>query len=528
MPVASARAVHLQGTIGHRVEIQVDLSPGVPGTQVVGRADPSLSEARDRVRMAVTNSHLPWPATRRITVLLTPADLPKGGCHHDLAIAMALLAADGQVRPVTLEGTLFLGELTFTGALRPVPGVLPLVLAGREHGARRVVLPEPQAAEARLVDGVEVLGVRSLAQVVALVKGVEVPEAEPVAEGDSTRLLAWRGQDQREEVDLADVEGIPDARYALEVSAAGGHHLLLQGPPGSGKTTLAERISSILPDLAPDEALELTALHSLAGVLDPGQGLLRRPPYAAPHHDASRASLLGGGTGRVRPGEISRSHTGVLFLDEFPLLRADVVEALREPLESGQVTLARGEETLCFPARSIVVLAANPCPCGHWTSDPGANRCTCSETARRGYRRKLAGPVADRVDIVRHVLPRGPRDARMPWEETESSAVVAARVAAARERQLRRYADRGWRLNAHAPGPVLAREWPLPPECRSLLDAEVHAGRLSQRGAVRVHRLAWTVADLAEAPAPTSDHLATALRLRTGEPLVMSQVHRAG
>ena len=252
-----------------------------------------------------------------------------------------------------------------------MPGVLPMVMAAAARGITRVFVPEPQAREAAMVPGMAVLGMRSLAQVVAELRGDEVPEAPPVAPMSGSRLLSWRGQERMEEVDLADLLGMADARYAVEVAAAGGHHLMLSGPKGAGKTTLAERIPGILPDLTAAESLELTAIHSLAGALEPGDDLLTRPPFSAPHHDASKASLIGGGTGRVRPGEISRAHCGVLFLDEFPLFRTDVIEALRQPLESGEITIARGDESATFPARGMVVLACNPCPCGDYSDDHG-------------------------------------------------------------------------------------------------------------------------------------------------------------
>ncbi len=526
MPVATARAVSLQGAVGHLIEVQVDVSPGLIRTVLVGRPDASLSEARDRCRMAVTNSGLDkpfaWPATRRVTILLSPSDLPKSGTHFDLAIAVAVLGASDQLPRSSLEGTGFVGELTLEGGLRTVPGVLPMVLTAASHGLRRMFVPEPQAREAALVPGVEILGMRSLAQVVAQLREVPVPEAPAVAAVSASPLLAWRGQDRAAQLDFSDVLGIHDARFAVEVAAAGGHPLQLSGPKGAGKTTLAERIPSIMPDLSYEEALEILAIHSLAGTLGPEAELPRRPPFFAPHHSASRTSLLGGGSGRVRPGEISRAHCGVLFLDEFPLFNADVIEALRQPLESGEVTIARGEETATFPARGLVVLASNPCPCGDFHPAARENRCTCTEVKRREYRRKITGPLADRIDIVRHVLPVQAHELSDPMAEPETSAIVRHRVEEARATQARRFAGRGWRLNSHAPGPDLRAEWPVTEAALALLEAEIYAGRLSRRGGTRVHRLAWTVADLAGVARPDLPEVDTALRLRTGAPLSMA------
>lgn len=525
--LATAHTVALQGSTGHVIEVQVDISPGLVGATIVGRPDASLHEARDRVRMAVTHAAPPWPSTRRVTILLAPADLPKRGTHFDLAIAMGVKAADEGVPVASLADTIFIGELTLAGGLRPVSGLLPMVMAAASAGFGRVFVPEPQAREAAMVPGLEVYGVRSLAQVVAQLRGDEVPVADPVAPSSSTRLLSWRGEDRHEQLDLSDLVGLLDAKYAVEVAAAGGHHMLLSGPKGSGKTSLAERIPTVLPDLTPAEALELMAVHSLAGTLDPADGLFVRPPFYAPHHDASRASLLGGGTGRVRPGELSRAHCGVLFLDEFPLFRADVIEGLRQPLESGEIRVARGEEAATFPARGMVVLAANPCPCGEYRPDQAANKCDCREVSRREYRKKVSGPIADRIDIVRFV-PAGGRLDGDRFEVRETSAVVRERVRAARDRQARRYTGLGWRLNSQVPGHTLRERWPLPEALRARLDDEVHHGRLSRRGATRVHRLAMTVADLSGAAAPGPDEFDTALRLRTGEPLVLGAVGRAG
>ncbi|HEX4976461.1 MAG TPA: YifB family Mg chelatase-like AAA ATPase [Nocardioides sp.] len=523
MGVAAACTIALDGMSGHLVDVQVDLSAGLVSTALVGRPDPSVTEARDRCRAAITNSGYEWPATRRVTILLSPADLPKRGSHFDLAIAVAVLGASGGFPVPRLAGSVFLGELTLDGRLRPVPGVLPMTTSAVAHGARRVVVPEPQAAEAKLVPGVEVVGVRSLGQVVAVLRGEPVPQAPAVAAPSQGPLLTWRGEQRLEDVDLADVVGMRDPRYALEVAAAGGHHLLLSGPKGAGKTTLAERLPGLLPDLDAEAAVELTAIRSLCGE-DPVRVGGLRPPFRAPHHSASRASVLGGGTGRARPGEVSRAHHGVLFLDELPHFRSDIVEALREPLESREVTIARGQECATFPARCLVVVAANPCPCGNFHPSPLQSQCTCTEVARRHYRRKLGGPVMDRIDIVRHVEPVAPHEARDPFGSPEPTEVVAARVARARERQRHRLSGTSWRLNSEVPDAALRERWPLDSDGHALLDDQVYTGRLTRRGATRVHRLAWTVADLRGAARPGPEELDTALRLRTGEPLMLEQL----
>jgi magnesium chelatase family protein len=525
--VATARTISLHGATGHLIDVQADVSHGVVKTSLVGRPDASINEARDRCRAAVTNSGFKWPTTRRVTILLSPADLPKRGPHFDLAIAVATLAASGTFPASALDGIVFVGELTLDGRLRSVPGVLPMTMAADARGIRCVVVPESQVDEAMLVSGVTVLGLRSLGQVVAQLRGAEVPEAPPVEPLANGPLLSWRGEERTRDLDMVDVLGMVDARYALEVAAAGGHHLMLSGPKGAGKTTLAERIPGLLPDLSVEESLELTAIYSLAGGLPQGLQRLTRPPFRAPHHSASRASLLGGGTGRVRPGEVSRSHTGALFLDEFPLFNADIIEALRQPLESGEITIARGEESATFPARAMFVIACNPCPCGDYHPHNRDNRCTCTEVKRRDYRKRLSGPIVDRIDITRHIEPVRPHEMYDPLAQPECSAAIRARVTAARRRQADRYDGTPWRLNADVPGPTLRGRWPLTDEASRRLDEQVYAGRLTRRGSTRVHRLAWTVADLHRSDRPGVVELDVALRLRTGDPLALESLDRA-
>ncbi len=529
--VATTHTVSLQGAVGHVVDVQVDLSDGIPTTSLVGRPDTSINEARDRCRSAIVNSGLRWPVGRRITVLLSPADLPKRGPHFDLGIAVAVLATDPRFPAEVLRRTAMIGELTLDGRVRCVPGVLPMTMAAAARGIETVYVPEPQAEEAAMVPGMTVVGIRSLRQVVALLTGDEVPEAPPVEPMTGAPLLSWRGEERLEDLDMSDVVGMADTRYALEVAAAGGHHLMLTGPKGAGKTTLAERLPGLLPDLDDAESLELTAVHSLCGALPPGASRLTRPPFRAPHHSASRTGILGGGSGRVRPGEVSKAHLGVLFLDEFPLFPTDVVEALREPLEAGEISISRGDEDATYPARTMFVFACNPCRCGEYHPFSRDHRCTCSEVKRREYRRKISGPIADRIDITRFVEPLNP-DVReresLPFDRPEPSAPIRARVTAARELQRARYDGLPWRLNVHAPGPLLRERWPLTDAAMVRLEAEVHAGRLTRRGAVRVHRVAWSVADLASVDRPGPDELDVALRLRSAAPLLLASLPAPG
>jgi len=510
MALARTRSVSIEGIRGHVVEVEADIASGLPGTALVGSVDGSLSEARDRCRAAVVNTGRTWPS-RRVTIALSPASLPKTGAHYDLAIALAVLAAGGQVPAEPLAEAVLLGELALDGRLRAVPGVLPATLGAARAGLTRVLVPEANAAEAAQVDSVQVVGVRSLGHVIALLTGEEVPDDPPVEPLWRDSDLVWRGDDRTAGLDLVDVLGQEDARFAVEVAAAGGHHLMLSGPPGAGKTMLAERLPGLLPDLDAEQRLEVSAVHSVAGVLAADNPLVIRPPFVDPHHSASMASIVGGGSRVIRPGAVSLAHHGVLFMDEAPQFNAGVLESLRQSLESGQVGIIRAGARALFPARFQLLLAMNPCPCGQ----PGP-ACSCVPVAKRRYAARLSGPIRDRVDIVRHVEAVSRSQVLDQLARPESTAVVAARVAEARDRQRERLAGTPWRRNADVPGAELRRRWPLPSQVSAGFDDGKTRGRVSARGMDRVLRIAWTLADLDRRDRPDLDHLRLAARLRDG------------
>ena len=507
MSVARTRAVALLGVDGALVEIEADMGAGLPAFVIIGLPDTSLGEARDRVRSAATNSGCALPA-RKLTVNLSPASLPKQGSSFDLGIAIAALAAAEIVPADSVEHVVHFGELGLDGRLRPVDGVLPAVLGARRAGASIVMVPTDNADEASLVPGVRVVAVPSLREA-AIWHGASL-ESEPVEAITRSRSAPPHAPD---ELDLADVLGNVDAVESLVVAAAGGHHLLMVGPPGAGKSMLAARLPGLLPDLDADSALEVASIRSLAGVAVTGD-LDRRPPFEAPHHTCSAAALVGGGSGVIRPGAASRATRGVLFLDEAPEFQQSVLDCLRQPLESGETVVHRSRAVARFPARFQLVAAANPCPCGQYGSRD--SDCSCSPHQRRRYLGKLSGPLVDRIDLQLRVARISSSQFRASSDTLSTTTRQARdRVDRARGHAARRLDGTPWRLSGEMPG-----TWLRDPENRLAVvdsqpaDRALETGALTMRGYDRVLRVAWTLADLDDEPAPVRRHVVRALSMR--------------
>lgn len=501
MALATVRSIALVGVEGHVIEVEAHLAQGLPATVIVGLPDAAVSEARDRVRAAVINSGEVWPPNR-ITLGLSPASLPKHGSGFDLAVAAAVLCAAGALPAEPFADAVVLGELGLDGRVRPVRGVLPALLAARRAGVSRAMVPAANVAEACLVPDIVAVGVGSLRELAAILRG-EAPE--PVAVPAPADVVPST-------LDLADVAGQDLGRLAIEVAAAGGHHLFLLGPPGAGKTMLAERLPGLLPELDADTAIEVTAVHSVAGVLPSGAGLVRWAPYQAPHHSASTAALVGGGSGLAKPGAVSLAHRGVLFLDEAPEFATGVLDALRQPLERGEVVLARSGGITRYPSAVQLVLAANPCPC----ASPVPDGCQCTPTARRRYAGKLSGPLVDRVDLRVELPPVRGAALLADAQVGESTEVVRARVSKARARATSRWSAHGWRTNAEIPATALRGEGRLPRSATALADRAVETGAITARGYHRILRVAWTLSDLAGHEVPGVDEVDLAVGLRTG------------
>ena len=529
MTIGRARSVSLLGLNGISVDVEADVTSGLPAIRLVGLADRAVNEAIDRVRSAVANSGLAFPS-QRLTISLSPAALPKSGSAFDLPIAIACLAAIGVVPPAPREGTVFIGELALDGRLRPTAGILPSVLAARQLGAVRVVVPAANADEARLVSGITVVGVASLREAaVSCGAELELLDVEPlrhaVGRGDgaagssgATGLSGSGSQTPASQeppsLDLADIIGLDSAIEALIVAATGGHNIFMVGPPGAGKTMLASRLPGILPPLDEEHALEVATIRSLVEGSRREVKLATTPPFQAPHHSLSAAGMVGGGPGIVRPGVATQAHRGVLFLDEAPEFATNVLDSLRQPLESGLIALQRAAFSVDFPSDFQLVLAANPCPCGQ-SSASNDVKCTCTSVQRLRYLSRLSGPLMDRVDI--HLtVPRATTVIRDELTRVTTTADARSRVQAARDIALSRW---GGLCNARVAGTQLrGAGYRLPRAVTSAIDESLQRGGITLRGYDRALRLAWSLADLDGTTTPNADHIGRALYLRKGIP----------
>lgn len=519
--IGSSLSIGLTGIQAYLLTMQTSIHAGLPQFAIIGLPDTALQEARERVRSAVTATGLPWPSAR-ITVNLSPASVPKTGSGHDLAITLSILAAQGLVPSTLIEHVVALGELNLDGRVLPIPGILPMLLFAKTHHITHALVPAANLAEARLVPEIRAIGIEHLRDLIDLLRigsaSVQrrntldqlcdqylkrTVHSQPTLSGDNTDMHS------QIQGDMVDVIGQTQAKHALVIAAAGGHHMMMVGPPGTGKSMLASRFSTILPPLNTQQQLEVASIRSLAGTLKQF-GISNIPPFEAPHHTASAAALVGGGAGIARPGAVTRAHHGVLFLDEAPEFQPRVLQTIREPLETGQITVARAKMSTTFPARIQLILAANPCPCGYdWGN---GRRCSCSPREKSRYFNRLSGPILDRIDIQIEV-PQESVFVPNPDQLQESSHILRERVCEARNRAQYRYRELGWSCNSQASGQWL-REYTPRHALLPIIEA-LDQERVSLRGADRALRLAWTIADLRHADKPTIDDIAAGLALRT-------------
>jgi len=503
--LAKVSSAALSGIDAYEVQLEVDLArQGIPAFTMVGLAEGAVRESKERVFSALKNSGFRLPPSR-ITVNLAPADIRKEGSAFDLPLALGLLAGTGAVPADALNGYFMAGELSLTGELKPVPGVLPLAIRARDQNASGILVPEPNAREAAVVQGIEVYPIKTLAQAVRFLTGEDkiAPAVTEVRE-------IWNER-TRHFIDFSEVKGQEHAKRAIEIAAAGGHNLLFIGPPGSGKTMLAKRIPTVLPPLSFEEALEVTKIYSVAGMLDSGQALVVTRPFRSPHHTISDAGLIGGGH-IPKPGEVSMAHRGVLFLDELPEFKKHVLEVLRQPLEDGTVTISRAAVSLSYPAGIMLVAAMNPCPCGYFT-DPG-HRCVCTPTQIQRYRSRISGPLLDRIDLQVEV-PAVPYKELKATDAHLGSEAMSKRILDARQVQAERYRSSHISANSELTGKNLETHCALSDQGHDFLERAVKNLGLSARAYTRVLRISRTIADLDHAPDLTVDHLAEAINLRS-------------